>query len=682
MDKQNFNIINVLYRKALNRNADQLAFLSFNNLLKKDSSPQIIRKIKEMIIEADRKKIAPYELDSYPDIETKKILLDRFMSSLDNNGIIYLIDDNIKENNDGLRIMKEKKFLIIGLIKNMESHFKNLKKTIENILDNSEQSKFFFLTNNNNDNTITLLKKWKEENQDVDGVLYKDTPCNVLNNNGEIGNRVKVLAQLRNENLRLARLEHGDNFDNLIVVDTDFEEVLDYRMIANSFNLDEDWDIIAGNSVFAYTKYHYDIFALRLLDDGDDINILHPNFKKYYGNGYRWISNLMVFKTFYQVRSAFSSICIINKTAFDHKKLWDENCPLEECEHISMCKKFNKVYVNPQMSIGVGMSNPLKLRNQNNVSTIIDTLFHVPYIFVPRDAGFFSVFNFFIGSLSCGCKVYPYFNRDAIIKLDRKISHFCYLDNSVDNSWFNYFEPINYFSGDDIHEKGLFKKFHLTRGEFSSDLFKYPQASQKNYKRKDFYEWRCKINNIFKNYIKIKPHIVKKVDRIHQSFKKKMIAVHFRHPSHSCEQGTIYLRDYFTQIDKIFKVENDVAIFLATDTDFGIAAFSMRYSDKIIYNKECDRTSMDNFLSWVYDSQKHKADEFGFLNGIGYELHNEKSGKNNNSTSFGEDVLLDVILLSKCNWLIHTISNLSLAVSYWNPHCEMILLDNETSPCN
>lgn len=661
-DRHNYNIINLLYGQTLRRNADHIAFKTFNSMLKRENSPQMINKIKNIIIEADQKKIPLENYFCKPEEKTNK------------DFIKFMIDKSIKTSTKDSQHIISKKFLIIGLIKNITPHFQNLKSTIENIIVRNYNSRFFFLTNNNTDNTVEILKKWMEENPKVDGILYNDTQINILNNDGTIGNRVEILAKLRNENFRLALQEHGKDFDNLIILDTDLESVLDYQNIASCFDLDQEWDIIAGNNVFAYTNYHYDRFALRLLGEHDNINLLYPNFKKYYGHSHRWIDNLLVFKSFFQVKSAFGGICLINKSAFEHEKLWDENTPLNCCEHIRMCQKFNKIYVNPKLSTSIGINNPLKLRQINN-SSLIDTLSHVPYVFVPRDAGFFSVFNFFIGCVSNGCKVYPYFNQNIIEKLDGKIKHFCYLDNTIDNSWFNYFEPISYFSSDYIHQKGLFKNFHLTRGEFSKNEFKFPKASRELYQRNDFYQWRCSIHHIFTNYIKIKSSISEKSLLISKHFSDKMIGVHFRHPSHSCEQGTIYLRNYFSEIDKIIKVNNDVSIFLATDTDFGIAAFTQQYPNKIIYNTDCSRTSMDNFLSWVYDSQKYKADGVGFLNGTGYELQHQNSKEKNYSTSLGIDVLLDVTLLSKCNWFIHTVSNLSLAVSYWNPECSMILLD-------
>lgn len=41
----------------------------------------------------------------------------------------------------------------------------------------------------------------------------------------------------------------------------------------------------------------------------------------------------------------------------------------------------------------------------------------------------------------------------------------------------------------------------------------------------------------------------------------------------------------------------------------------------------------------------------------------------------GEDVLVDVLAISKCCKFIHTLSNLALAVSYINPNIEMLLIE-------
>lgn len=708
-DRYNHNIVDVLYQQNLNKKADKIAYFCYVNLLRRDNSLYMINKIRQIIVLANSRKVYPYELSEFPDkelalklqeklrpkheytkkkfdtesppvesipIETKPVQIKQYAPRpvkivQSKNHIRFLSDYSIETKGKGLEIMKRKSFLIIGLIKNIVPHIENLKRTISDIFSISPDSRFFFLTNNNSDHTVTILQEWMREETRVDGVLYQNLPVITLNPNGTIGNRTQILAKLRNENFRLATQEFGKDFDYLMVMDTDLEQPLDYNAIASSFELEE-WDLIAGNSVFANTRYHYDVFALRLFDQPYDVNILYPKFKKYYGHSYRWIDDLYIFNTFYKVKAAFGGVCLINKKAFDHDSLWDESGSVDLCEHLSLCSKFSNIYINPKISTSIGMQKNLQ---QGFPSELSDSIFCAPFMFIPRDAGFFSVFNFLVGSLSRGIKLYPYFKKEMILKLDQKIEHFCYLNTNIDNSWFEFFQPMQYYNGDETHICGNFKDCQINRGEFAENEFRFPNKTRELYNLPYFKKWRERVHGIFKNYIKLNPKIIQLSDKISVNFAEKMIGVHFRHPSHSCEQGIVYLNNYYHEIDEILAEHPDAKIYLATDTDFGIAAFLLKYPNIVIWNKNCSRSSMDNILQWAYQSQKHKMNEVGFLNGIGYELHYEKCRNEKYSTELGVEVLLDVNLLAKCNWLIHTISNLSLAVSYWNPLCKMLLID-------
>ena len=162
------------------------------------------------------------------------------------------------------------------------------------------------------------------------------------------------------------------------------------------------------------------------------------------------------------------------------------------------------------------------------------------------------------------------------------------------------------------------------------------------------------------------------IERDSKDFTDKMIGVHYRHPSKSCEIGEVYLNDYFKKLDNIL-IDDDYKIFLATDTDFGLLAFKSRYGDKIIYTKNIDRLPLDNILEWAYAGHnKGKMDNVGFIEGKGYELQHIASENRNLSTKLGDDILSDVFCLSKCKYLIHPISNISLMVSYINPNIEML----------
>ena len=173
---------------------------------------------------------------------------------------------------------------------------------------------------------------------------------------------------------------------------------------------------------------------------------------------------------------------------------------------------------------------------------------------------------------------------------------------------------------------------------------------------------------------------IKFVDSIEISSNKTLvhdtdyIGVHYRHPSHFAESGRVYLQQYFDQIDQIdTETGTRRPIFLASDNKFGIAAFKDRYGSRINYLTYVERVDFDGFLEWAFALGQNKADHVGFIAGKGYELHHKQSqnldfSKMKKAT---EDLLIEVRTLSRCKYLIHTLSNISTAISYMNPNIEM-----------
>lgn len=301
-----------------------------------------------------------------------------------------------------------------------------------------------------------------------------------------------------------------------------------------------------------------------------------------------------------------------------------------------------------------------------NFKTVRDIL-TFNYCFIPRDSGFFSVFNYFIGLLYYGYIVYPYWNYNVAFRKNHRLRHFCYLDKNIDNCWFEFFEPIRYSIEDDKHFDC--KKFRVTQGDNTPKEFKYLDQRRYLFNKDDFKEWRTGVNKIYTKYIKPSAHVQNSVDHICKDFNNGiMIGVHYRHPSHSCEQGCVYFEDYFTKIDNILLQHPDANIFLATDNDLGILVFKDRYSNKIIYRNDVERTSVDNIIDWAYACSTSKPDHLGFINNVGYQVHYDSKS----SIKMGHDVLIDALCLSRCNYLVHTVSNIALAVSYINVDIHMI----------
>jgi hypothetical protein len=133
------------------------------------------------------------------------------------------------------------------------------------------------------------------------------------------------------------------------------------------------------------------------------------------------------------------------------------------------------------------------------------------------------------------------------------------------------------------------------------------------------------------------------------------------------------LADYFEKIDAILEEHKTAVIYLATDTHFGVLAFVDRYGTRVKYDKDITRTSLDNLLAWAFARGQGATDGVGFISGKGYELQHEASANSpGGSVKMGWDVLTDVMCLCKCDWFVHTLSNLALAVSYINPDIEMV----------
>lgn len=565
--------------------------------------------------------------------------------------------------------ISSKSLLVMGLVKNIQPNIYYLKFFLDEIKTLFKTVSFFYLTNNNNDNTCELLSEWETQDKDVHGIVIDNEQIDIVDSSGNIGNRVNKLAQYRNKLFKEAKNKLGCKYDFVLQMDTDLISKIHAYHFATCFDITTDFDIICANGVYMNSLYHYDVFALRLLDDPEDINEIYPLFSKYYGLRIDWVTKMHIFKTWTKVRCAWGGMMLFKNSIFNIDKLYDENCPISECEHLSLCRKFSNIYINPYLTYMQDYTPEGQCYND-------------PLLFVPRDAGFFSVFNFYIGMLSMCGRVYPFWNYEQF-KLCNKgePKHFCYFNNDNDNCWFDYFQKVEFYRDDMTHSEVMSPSlFDTTDGSICPDEFRLPSvmnvllANENN----KFTEWRHRMNKIFRLHIKLSSSLQRIYDSISSKLFEKsrmMIGVHYRHPSHCCEQGIVLLKDYFEKIDDIIAGNKDVGIFLATDTEFGILAFKDKYGSRVGYIQGIKRTPVDNLLEWAYARGNAKHDNVGFINNKGYEVHHIASEKGKGGDpQLGYDVILEVLCLSKCDWFIHTVSNLSLAVSYMNPYVEMIKL--------
>lgn len=582
----------------------------------------------------------------------------------------------LKDMQEVTKELAHKSIMVIGLLKNIGKDIHHLKFFVNELKTLFGKVSFFYLTNNNTDDTLKIMQDWAKNDASIHGKVLKNQNIITVETDGQIGDRVVMFAKYRNMLFKEAKKALGTDYDYMLQLDTDLVSKITAKKFATCFELDEDFDIICANGVFRNSDYHYDIFALRLFGDPDYVGDVYKEFYLYYGLTYDWITRMHVFDEWTRVKSAWGGMMLYPKKIFELDRLYDEKIPKHECEHLSLCRNFFNIYINPHLTY---------MQEYDTEGQC----YSAPLLFIPRDAGMFSVFNFFIGMLTLCGRVYPYWNYKKFVEVNGSIpQHFCYFNEHNDNCWFDFFDRIQFFEGDDNHKSYMtsnaLSKFKITQGCEGPEAFRIPAVTNKLLSNADgrFSEWRHSVHLVFKKYIKLNKELQSVVDDIGDSLFKsedgtphKVIGVHFRHPSHCCEQGYILLKDYFEQVDKILEVVPDAQIYLATDTDFSIAAFRERYSNKLCFVEGIARTSMDNLLEWAYARGGGKTNGVGFIGGKGFELQHVSSKESpEGNPQLGKDVIVDVYCLAKCDWFIHTVSNLSLAVSYINPTLKMIKL--------
>lgn len=239
-----------------------------------------------------------------------------------------------------------------------------------------------------------------------------------------------------------------------------------------------------------------------------------------------------------------------------------------------------------------------------------------------------------------------------------------YAEKEQDNPWDYYFESINKTPLEMI----LKSEYHIADifmyGELDFDLKnKFLIRNIHSYdklKLWDVYETepnhRKEVNEIIQKYVKIKKEILDKADTFFNKKVedyKKIIGVHVRGTDKKTEHPfrQLDIQDYIEQIKNILKDNEKCKIYVASDNNESIISLANEFGrDKII---SFPSVRMQNF---------HGATPICLSNQISKKLH-------------GEEALIETYLLSKCDYIIGTDSNLTAAASYFNPNSKLIYLD-------
>ncbi|MEM9271893.1 MAG: TIGR03032 family protein [Cyanobacteria bacterium P01_F01_bin.143] len=276
----------------------------------------------------------------------------------------------------------------------------------------------------------------------------------------------------------------------------------------------------------------------------------------------------------------------------------------------------------------------------NNVSPVAQDNQKLLVISQHHDGGFFSNFNKVLHLLERYDKGYD-FKVDWTFKGSE--AAFRYGDVIGENIWDIFFEALPCQEDSVYDEKQVIDRY--------LDYSITHVNAHNLYLHQNFYKVRNLYHDIYQKYIKIKPDILEEVNQFFDNHLagNLCLGVHKRHWLHQTEeysQKALVAKDYIELIKQLIAKTRASKIFLATDETETVSEIKKAFGDILICRQDITRAS-------ISESR---------------EMHWQAK---NSGSSLGREVLIDALILAKCDFMLHGVSNISTAISFINPDIEM-----------
>ena len=310
-------------------------------------------------------------------------------------------------------------------------------------------------------------------------------------------------------------------------------------------------------------------------------------------------------------------------------------------------------------------------------------------VVLAHDGGFFSVFNTFLSHLVWDLRdpecrmVLPDWDIDRMMRIRglAKFTSFCYGQPGDGNIWSRLFFPP-YELPEHLLDDESFLWDRSTRPTATFNESREPDLTyiqaHKLYRDPDFLAIRRQYNRAYQQHVRIRSHLLAEVDDLTSAFGGKfMIGAHVRHPSHGVEQpgGVIpSVGRYIAEIRELVNFRGigieseDWGVFLATDQNRVVARFHEEFGDHLYAFPEVRRTTE------VEDRQFEMLPVAEQLQDGNQLQHLVAADPTSWSVGMAEQVLRDAVALSRCELLLHVVSNVATAVAFMNPALEMRLM--------
>ena len=257
-----------------------------------------------------------------------------------------------------------------------------------------------------------------------------------------------------------------------------------------------------------------------------------------------------------------------------------------------------------------------------------------------RNAGFFSNLNCVLNHLRYSLGR----NGVAAILVDWRANpaernEFSYGRAEDGNLWLQFFEPLAFERCPPASSAAFFYANEAMTGRRAYAMYKFD------------WRWRRIYNRLFHRYIAIRPALLARAEAIHAGSMAGhyRLGVHCRHPWHEseCLHRSPSLERYIATTRALLPAGRSWVVFLASDYEPAVEAFRAAFGGRLIVQPGLKRASGT------------EADQ----------MHHTNPDP---AIASGEQVLIDALLLARCDALVHVTSNLATAVGYMNPDCRMV----------
>jgi hypothetical protein len=255
------------------------------------------------------------------------------------------------------------------------------------------------------------------------------------------------------------------------------------------------------------------------------------------------------------------------------------------------------------------------------------------------DAGFFSNFNGVLNNLR-----YRLGRRDnSAVVVDWRVngakSEFPYGRPEDGNLWERYFEPLSFEH---------FPSKTLTINTFASSRMT-GRLAYAMYKLNR--HWRQDYNVLYRRHIRIRSEILERAEEIYRDGMsgRYCAGAHYRNPDHAveCLHSIPGPEAFVARLRALLPADRPWVVFLASDYEPAVTVFQDAFGDRLLLQPDVRRS-------------RSRAEG---------NIHHANGAP---SLALGQEVLVDCLLLARCDLLLHVTSNVATAAGCINPAMRMV----------